>query len=498
MPPTALRCSSSRTCTGPTTRCSTSSSISRTGRQACRCCSSAPPVRSCTSSTRRSGRPARNAQRDQPGAAHGRGDGACSSPRCSSRRCCQTTAQRDAARARGRESALRGGVRAPAGRPRHADGRGRAAPARTRVQALIAARLDTLSPERKSLLQDAAVIGKVFWAGALAEMGGRDRARGRAGPARALPQRAGPPCAHVARWRARPSTASGTCSSGTSATRRSPAPPAPRRHRAAAAWIERKAGERAEDLAEVLAHHHRAGARARPRRRTDEEARRARGGGDPLSRPRRRSRARPRRRARGGRAWPKRSRSSHDRPGRASLLERWAHAAQQQGRLREAKAALEEAIALYRARGDSVAAGRSLTALIAPLSGRSATRAGSSRHRGDRAAGGRAAGPELVAAYASSGACTCRVPPRPKAIRAADRALSSPPNSGCRSLHARSGFRGSARASLGEREGLDDMRRTLALSLERGRSRDAGVLLHEPLGGPVGVRWPRGGACARP
>src|SRR6185436_20559024 len=42
------------------------------------------------------------------------------------------------------------------------------------VQALIAARLDTLSPERKSLLQDAAVIGKVFWVGALAEIGGRN------------------------------------------------------------------------------------------------------------------------------------------------------------------------------------------------------------------------------------------------------------------------------------------------------------------------------------
>ena len=42
------------------------------------------------------------------------------------------------------------------------------------MQALIAARLDTLAPERKSLLQDAAVIGKVFWAGALAEMGERD------------------------------------------------------------------------------------------------------------------------------------------------------------------------------------------------------------------------------------------------------------------------------------------------------------------------------------
>src|SRR5262249_9847469 len=37
------------------------------------------------------------------------------------------------------------------------------------IQSLIAARLDTLALQRKSLLQDAAVLGKVFWAGALAE-----------------------------------------------------------------------------------------------------------------------------------------------------------------------------------------------------------------------------------------------------------------------------------------------------------------------------------------
>lgn len=42
------------------------------------------------------------------------------------------------------------------------------------VQALIAARLDTLAHERKGLLHDAAVIGRVFWVGALARMGDRD------------------------------------------------------------------------------------------------------------------------------------------------------------------------------------------------------------------------------------------------------------------------------------------------------------------------------------
>src|SRR3990172_7802336 len=44
------------------------------------------------------------------------------------------------------------------------------------VQALIAARLDTLGPEAKSMLADAAVVGKVFWSGAVAAMGGRDLA----------------------------------------------------------------------------------------------------------------------------------------------------------------------------------------------------------------------------------------------------------------------------------------------------------------------------------
>ena len=42
-------CSCSRTCTGPTTVCSTSSTTSSTGRAACRCSSSAPRARSCSS-----------------------------------------------------------------------------------------------------------------------------------------------------------------------------------------------------------------------------------------------------------------------------------------------------------------------------------------------------------------------------------------------------------------------------------------------------------------
>jgi tetratricopeptide (TPR) repeat protein len=44
------------------------------------------------------------------------------------------------------------------------------------VQGIIAARLDGLAPGDKSLLQDAAVVGKTFWVGAVAAIGGRDPA----------------------------------------------------------------------------------------------------------------------------------------------------------------------------------------------------------------------------------------------------------------------------------------------------------------------------------
>ncbi len=59
------------------------------------------------------------------------------------------------------------------------------------VQALIAARMDTLSPERKSLLHDAAVMGRVFWPGALATMGGAETARRGQRAPRPAPQGAG-------------------------------------------------------------------------------------------------------------------------------------------------------------------------------------------------------------------------------------------------------------------------------------------------------------------
>ncbi|HZQ04561.1 MAG TPA: hypothetical protein VFA88_11145, partial [Gaiellaceae bacterium] len=51
------------------------------------------------------------------------------------------------------------------------------------LQGIIAARLDGLPADEKALLQDAAVVGKVFWLGALGALGG--------GPGSELEQRLG-------------------------------------------------------------------------------------------------------------------------------------------------------------------------------------------------------------------------------------------------------------------------------------------------------------------
>ena len=123
------------------------------------------------------------------------------------------------------------------------------------IQATIAARLDTLTHEHKSLLQDAAVIGRVFWPGALAAMG--DRAEDRVAEGLAELHR---------RELIRPVRSSSVAGQAQYAFTHGlvrevayaqmPRGAKARRHRAAAEWIESLAGDRLPDLAELLAHHY--------------------------------------------------------------------------------------------------------------------------------------------------------------------------------------------------------------------------------------------------
>jgi class 3 adenylate cyclase/tetratricopeptide (TPR) repeat protein len=122
------------------------------------------------------------------------------------------------------------------------------------IGALIAARLDTLPADRKAMLADAAVLGKVFWAGAVAAMGRRELVA----VTDAMHELAGKELIRPARH----SSMAGESEYAfwhvlTRDVAYAQLPRAARaaRHVAAATWLENKAGERAEDLAEVLAHH---------------------------------------------------------------------------------------------------------------------------------------------------------------------------------------------------------------------------------------------------
>ena len=142
-PTSARSCSSSRTCTGRTRGCSTSSTTSWTGRPAYRCCSSAPHGPSCSSVGRAgaaaSGTRSRSTSRRSP-----RRTPQLLSARARPRRAARRDAA-GAARARERQPALRGAVRAHLPRAR-LDRRPRAPET---VHGLIAARLDASRRRRR-------------------------------------------------------------------------------------------------------------------------------------------------------------------------------------------------------------------------------------------------------------------------------------------------------------------------------------------------------------
>ena len=117
------------------------------------------------------------------------------------------------------------------------------------VQGLIAARIDALAPAEKAFLQDASVVGKVFWPGALGNPDGelvhalerkefirRDRRSSIAGETQ-----------YAFRHALVRDVAYGQI----------PRPQRIERHRRAAEWITSLASDRGEDRAEMLAHHYR-------------------------------------------------------------------------------------------------------------------------------------------------------------------------------------------------------------------------------------------------
>ena len=123
------------------------------------------------------------------------------------------------------------------------------------VHGLIAARLDALPPERKAILHDASVIGKVFWAGALLAMEERPEAELR----QALHDLARQEFVRTARQTSMEGEAEHAFSHMVVrdvAYSQIPRAARARKHQIAAEWLEGRAGERVEDLADVIAHHY--------------------------------------------------------------------------------------------------------------------------------------------------------------------------------------------------------------------------------------------------
>jgi len=143
------------------------------------------------------------------------------------------------------------------------------------VQGIIAARLDALPAAEKLLIQDAAVIGKVFWSGALAAIGG-------------APRWTVEEALHALERKefVRRERRSSVASEGEFAFRHAlvrdvayaqiPRAGRAENHRLAAEWIESLGADRSEDRAEMLAHHYGASlefARASGQKTSELEAR---------------------------------------------------------------------------------------------------------------------------------------------------------------------------------------------------------------------------------
>jgi class 3 adenylate cyclase len=358
------------------------------------------------------------------------------------------------------------------------------------VQALIAARLDTLPPHRKSLLQDAAVVGKVFWAGALKEISGYSEAE----LDLALHELARKELVRASRT---------TSMEGETeysfwhqiirdvAYSQIPRAERARRHRSAAAWIERKAGDRIEDLAEVLAHHY---LQAMELATATGDRDRA----QELARPARRFLALAGERALGLDTTQAEARLARaleltppDDPDRPSLLVRWADAVFRAGRPREAAAALEQAIAPLRGSGNKKATAEALH-VLALIS----LRLGEGRQVALAAQAvelleSEAPTPTLVGAYARLAHMQVRTGAYAAAVAAADRACAIADALGLPDPAQAHIFRGEARACLGDADGTAEMERAVALLIEQGAGWEAAagqvnlILARYPIDGPA-------------
>jgi class 3 adenylate cyclase/tetratricopeptide (TPR) repeat protein len=353
------------------------------------------------------------------------------------------------------------------------------------VQALIAARLDTLAPAHKALLQDAATFGKVFWLGALAAMGDVGEEEVRAGLAE-LERKELIRAARRSSVEDEPEYSFWHGLVRDVAYAQLPRTGRSRRHRAAAEWIQALAGDRVADRAELIAYHFTQALDLARAAREPDLAELEGSTRDAL--------------VLAGDATMRldvgRAEASYRRalalhppgaPGRSRVAAKVGRASFQAGRVAEAAVAYQEAIAGFAAEGDPVGQGETLNRLSSVL-----WNEGEAKGARDALAHAVALlerarpGPELCSAYAQMAMDLVMSGHPQEALGWADKALALAdelgglPEERLRALDSR----GVARGDLGDLGGMDDLRAALEIGLELGAGFDTAVVynnLIEPL-----------------
>jgi class 3 adenylate cyclase/tetratricopeptide (TPR) repeat protein len=340
------------------------------------------------------------------------------------------------------------------------------------IQAIIAARIDGLAPDQKALMQDASVVGKVFWSGALSFMAGLDEVEVLKGLHELARKELVRP--------ARTSSMKGQWEytfwhSLIRDVAYSQIPRASRatKHIRVGEWTEELAGERVADHAEVLAYHYRQAL----------DLARATGEGDliDLERDTRRFLVMAGDRALG---LDVEKAAIHYKevlrllpPGhleRAAVQVKAAEAAGRVGRFAEAEGKYGEAIADLRAQGNLRGAGQAMVKLSVLL-WRGGKTAESRRILGQaiELLEREPPGPELAQAYAELAADKVVLGLFDGALQWSKKALALSEMLGAEELMPSAlSAQGIARWYLGDASGIDDLQKALDLSVSLGLGRE--------------------------
>jgi class 3 adenylate cyclase/tetratricopeptide (TPR) repeat protein len=336
------------------------------------------------------------------------------------------------------------------------------------VQGVIAARIDGLPAEDKELLQDGAVVGKVFWTGAVASLAGEDRW--------ALEERLQGLARRDFLRRERRSSVEAESEYAflhvlvrDVAYGSIPRSNRAEKHRLAAVWLEALSDDRVEDRAELLAHHY---GEALELARASGDAERA----EQLEEPARRHLIMAGDRAfsldptKAGAYYQKALEAlGQDDPERARVSVKVADAVQEEGRLHEAVAGYEGAIPILRHQGDVQSTGGAMVRLALALwrIGETA-RSRTVLEQAVELLEQEPVGPNLVRAYARTATNHVLAGRSREGLEWTAKALPLAEKLGLQPEVVRLlQMRGLARQDLGE-AGVDDLRRALALGLEHG------------------------------